>query len=110
MPRKELQKLLFVRMLAPPLQRLRLPWRFFRQVDQSAINDADSCPRRCEMAGKPARNVAPQFIELRRRNVARPGELDAAIQQDAHCEIAVMPQLSSPEKAKVDDPVFHRRW
>jgi hypothetical protein len=35
------------------------------------------------MAGKPARNLAPQFIELRRPNVARPGKLDAAIQQDA---------------------------
>src|ERR1700722_3193459 len=99
MPRKELQKLLFVRMLASALQRLRLSWRFFRQVDQSAINNADSCPRRCEMAGKPARNVASQFIKLRRRNVARPGKLDAGRMRTARSQLC--PSCHHPRK---------RRW
>src|ERR1700690_2855565 len=42
----------------------------------------ESSPRQREMAGEPARYVTPQRVELRRRHVARPREVDAEIAVD----------------------------
>src|ERR1700730_7398676 len=36
-----------------------------------------SSPRKREMTGEPARNVAPQCVEFRRRHLARPRKIDA---------------------------------